>query len=77
MSSNALLALNDPVFEADLGGHIVFATESLLELFGLEALGLNAPLAEHFTEETRAAFNRAFRKVAEGKAAKAAFIFST
>lgn len=72
MSSNALLALNDPVFEADLGGHIVFATESLLELFGLEALGLNAPLAEHFTEDTRAAFNRAFRKVAEGKAAKAA-----
>jgi CheY-like chemotaxis protein/PAS domain-containing protein len=71
MSSNALTALNEPVFEADLGGHVVFATESLLELFGLEALGLNAPLAEHFAEGSRAAFNRAFRKIADGKAATA------
>lgn len=68
MSSNALIALNDPVFEADLGGHVVFATESLLDLFGLDALGLDAPLADHFAEESRAAFTRAFRKVADGKA---------
>ncbi len=71
MSSNALVALNEPIFEADLGGHIVFATESLLELFGLAALGLDAPLAEHFTADSRAAFNRAFRKIADGKAATA------
>lgn len=71
MSSNALIALNDPVFEADLGGHVVFATESLLDLFGLDALGLDAPLADHFAEDSRAAFDRAFRKVADGKATSA------
>ncbi|MBL8515642.1 MAG: response regulator [Betaproteobacteria bacterium] len=68
MSTNALIALNEPVFEADLGGHVVFATESLLELFGLEALGLNAPVAEHFSDATRPAFEHAFHKIAEGKA---------
>ncbi|MDX2220166.1 MAG: response regulator [Burkholderiales bacterium] len=71
MSSSALIALNEPVFEADLGGHVVFATESLLDLFGLEALGLDAPLADHFAEDSRDAFNRAFRKVADGKASSA------
>lgn len=69
MSSNALTALNDPIFEADLGGHVVFATEALLEVLGLDGLGVNATIAEHFAEA--ASITRAFKKVAEGKSASA------
>jgi CheY-like chemotaxis protein/signal transduction histidine kinase len=66
-ASSSITALNEPVFETDLAGHIVFATASLLDLIGLESLKADAFIKDYIAETERTRFTQAFKRVADGK----------
>lgn len=65
-----LLALNEPVFEADAKGAMRAATPALLDMLTLDAAHL-PKLADAFVEADRAGIAQALKRVAEGKSASA------
>lgn len=66
-ASSSITALNEPVFESDLAGHIVFATAAMLDLFGLDALKADALVIDYIADADRTRFSQTFKRVADGK----------